>query len=244
MDQPSAKDRFRQALEQAGLYVAVEESDNVITLSGKVESNEARQAVVDIISAIAPGKPIDDGLEVEEIVPTTSPRFTVDDLPAGDLPESLDDLRTRDLEIEPDFTDQELETSTVDMAGEGGATIDPMPEGETVFFPPTDPVVAPAAGGNLEVLGGFSPTSDETLEVAPSVLDDQPGDEALADAVRRELREDAMTTDLVIDVSVRRGVVRLRGTVPSLEEASYAEGVASRLPGVQEVVEELEIAGY
>jgi hypothetical protein len=130
------------------------------------------------------------------------------------------------------------------MAGEASTTIDPQPEGETVFFPPTDPVVAPASGGNLEVLGGFTPTSDTSLEVEPSALDNQPGDEALADAVRRELREDALTTDLAINVIVRRGVVRLRGTVPTLEDAEHAGEVAGRLPGVAEVVEELEVPGY
>lgn len=71
--------------------------------------------------------------------------------------------------------------------------------------------------------------------------DNQPGDEALADAVRRELQEDVLTTALPIDVGVEEGVVHLYGTVEELEDAENAEEVASRVPGVLEVIDELEI---
>jgi osmotically-inducible protein OsmY len=69
------------------------------------------------------------------------------------------------------------------------------------------------------------------------------GDEGIADAVRRELREDASTTDLGLDVEVREGVVYLRGEVPLLEDAENAEAVAATVPGVIEVVDETEVAG-
>lgn len=52
-----------------------------------------------------------------------------------------------------------------------------------------------------------------------------------------ELREDAATTDLRVDVLVWDGVVRLRGTVPTLEDADNAEAVAARVPGVREELE-------
>ncbi|GAC1329644.1 MAG: hypothetical protein NVSMB2_28610 [Chloroflexota bacterium] len=68
------------------------------------------------------------------------------------------------------------------------------------------------------------------------------GDEALADAVRRELHQDASTTELRILVAVRNGVVHLRGQVPDLDDADNVEAVASRVPGIREVVEELEVA--
>ena len=71
----------------------------------------------------------------------------------------------------------------------------------------------------------------------------RPGDEAIADAIRRELREDALTTDLTIRVTVRDGVAHLRGSVPSLDDAESAEEVAGRVPGVREVIEELDVAG-
>ena len=111
-----------------------------------------------------------------------------------------------------------------------------------VYFPPTDPVVATDTRGRVQVLGGFSATSMDTVEVEPSASDALPGDEALADAIRRELREDALTTDLAVRVTVRRGVAYLRGTVPGLDDAENAEEVAGRVPGVREVVERLALA--
>jgi hypothetical protein len=134
----------------------------------------------------------------------------------------------------PDFTDQPLTTDYLEIAEDTDS-------GDTVYFPPTDPVVRPAPGGNIEVIGGFQATSMDTNEVAPSAIDGQPGDEALADAIRRELLEDASTTDLTIDVVVRNRVARLRGRVADIEDAENAEAVASRVPGVLEVIEELEV---
>ena len=74
-------------------------------------------------------------------------------------------------------------------------------------------------------------------------MDRRPVDEALADAIRRELAEDSATTDLNIVVAVRNGVAHLRGQVADLDDADNAEAVAARVPGVRDVVEELEVAG-
>ena len=60
--------------------------------------------------------------------------------------------------------------------------------------------------------------------------------------MRRELLEDAATTDLRVEVEVRDGVVRLRGTVQDVVDAENAEEVAARVPGVDEVLEELRVA--
>jgi osmotically-inducible protein OsmY len=103
-------------------------------------------------------------------------------------------------------------------------------------------VLTTDAHGRVQVLGGFGATSMDSVEVEPSASDAHPGDEALADTVRRELREDALTTDLVVDVAVVRGVACLRGTVPGLDDAENAEAVAARVPGVREVVEGLALA--
>jgi osmotically-inducible protein OsmY len=83
----------------------------------------------------------------------------------------------------------------------------------------------------------------ESLEVERSALDGRYGDEAIRDAVLRELREDAATTALVLDVQVHKGVVRIRGLVPDLVDAENAEEVASRLPGVVEVIDETKVEG-
>jgi osmotically-inducible protein OsmY len=83
---------------------------------------------------------------------------------------------------------------------------------------------------------------DSASEGAESVSSVGRGDEAIADDVRRELREDALTTDLEIRVLVRSGVAYLYGSVATLDDVEAAEEVASRVPGVIEVREELEVA--
>lgn len=108
-------------------------------------------------------------------------------------------------------------------------------------FPPTDPVVTTDPHGRTEVLGGFGEDALEETEVDRS-SDGRLGDEAIADAIRRELREDAATTDLPIQVFVRQGVAHLRGRVSGLEDADNAEAVASRVPGVRDVRDELTVA--
>ena len=114
------------------------------------------------------------------------------------------------------------------------------------YFPPTDPVVlrAPREQGGYSVVGGFSPTALDApidLEQLPRPLDQ--GDDEIARRVRLALKEDAGTFDLPIHVSVRQGIVHLRGVVPSIADAELAEEVASRAPGVVDVEEELEVIG-
>ena len=60
--------------------------------------------------------------------------------------------------------------------------------------------------------------------------------------MRRQLAEDSATTDLNIVVAVRNGVAHLRGRVSDLDDADNAESVAARVPGIRDVVEELEVA--
>lgn len=236
------REQIEQALAREGLPTVVEDDGTTIRLEGMVETPEAKVAATDVAMRYAAGRRLENNLEVEQERPETLLE-AVDGQPTmGDLPESLDEMRAAGGEFEPDFTDQELETSVVEMGGEASATDDPMPDGETVFFPPTDPVMRTNDQGDIEVLGGFGPTSMSSIEVERSALDGRLGDEAIADAIRRELREDALTTDLVIRVSVTRGVVRLHGAVPTLDDAENAEEVAGRVPGVVEVVEELDIA--
>src|SRR5258708_4520902 len=93
-------------------------------------------------------------------------------------------------EFEPDFTDQPgmHDPSEASGANRSGAD-DPAAEGHAVYTPPIDPVVKTDAHGRAEVLGGFG-TEDHAL-VERSASDGRIGDEALADAVRRRLAEDA-----------------------------------------------------
>jgi hypothetical protein len=130
-----------------------------------------------------------------------------------------------------DFTDQPLTTdATLVVEGDTDAT----------FFPPTDPVLRPGAGGQPEILGGFSPTAEPPPPDRSA--DGRIGDEALADAVRDALALDASTADLNLTVEVEDGVVHLRGQVLSIEDAENAEAVAAAVPGVVEVVDETELS--
>jgi hypothetical protein len=155
---------------------------------------------------------------------------------AAPVPESVDEIGRMGSEIDPDFTDQEVSTTSLEMAG-----VDVDEDRDETFFPPTDPVITTDSHGEAKVLGGFSATSDQSVEVARSASDGKLGDGAIADAVRRELAEDAATTALQIHAVVRDGVVLLRVTVPDMEDVDNAEEVASRVPGVREVVDELRV---
>ena len=217
----------------------MEVRDGEISLSGLVDTEEARQAAADIVAELAPGLRLSDDLDVQTTLPTEVSDFYSGDAPGADTPASLEEMAQREVEIDPDFTDQPLDTSGID-ADVAGTSAKEDEEGD-VFFAPTDPVLTTDARGEVQVLGGFSPTSDSDVSVERSALDGTYGDEAIADAVRRELREDAATTDLRVEVEVRNGVVRLRGTVQDVVDAENAEEVASRVPGVDEVVEELRV---
>lgn len=110
-------------------------------------------------------------------------------------------------------------------------------EGAEPYFAPTDPVLNDRG---RELIGGFDETSMDEIVVEPSTMDEEPGDEALAEAVRRELREDALTTDLHLAIEVKRGVAYIRGTADDIEDTDDAAEVASRVPGIQRVVTDIE----
>lgn len=231
--------RLEQQLAEAGFQVAVEQSDGSLILSGIVSSEESRQAVADIVADVAPDARIDNQLDVESVLPTDIDDFASQG-PSAELAESADEVRS---ELEPDFVDRPGLSDPLAAAGpESSNPEDPASDGE-VYTPPIDPVVTTDVHGAAHVLGGFELDSMEEAPVERSAMDRAPGDEALADAIRRELAEDASTTDLQIYVAVRNGVAHLRGQVTDLDDADNAEAVAARVPGVKDVVEELEVSG-
>jgi osmotically-inducible protein OsmY len=232
--------RIEDELSKAGLQVTVESSDGALVLNGVVDTEEARQAADDIAGLLAPDARIDNQLEVETILPTNLDDF-VGEQPTAELSETAADIEAGGGELEPDFTDQ-ASICDADQAS-GASSSDPedlASSGDAVYAPPIDPVVTTDAHGSAHVLGGFG--SGEEVEVESSASDRRPGDEALADAVRRELAEDAATAELTIFVAVRNGVAHLRGQVADLDDADNAESVAARVPGIREVVEELDVA--
>ena len=238
---PTLTARLEQQLADAGLQVAVEDSDGSLILSGIVDSEEARQAALDIVTEAAPAKRVDNQIEVETVLPTDLDDFSAAE-PTAELADDVEQIAQGGGELEPDFTDQPAVHVPTEAAGpDSWGPEDPAESGE-VYTPPNDPVLTTDSRGRAQILGGFESEADEP-PVEPSASDGQPGDEALADAIRQELREDSATADLSIYVAVRNGVAHLRGQVEDMDDADNAESVAARVPGVREVIEELEVAG-
>ena len=230
---------------QAGISAAVEVQDGVVRLNGMVDSAESQQAAADIAAQVAGGFRIDNALEVTGHLPATVDEAYAAEPSSGSFQplDAVEDLGARGGELEPDFTDQGRLADPNQAMGANGGADDPAADGNDVYTPATDPVVTTDARGQAQVLGGFGGSSTEEIEVDRSASDGRLGDQAIEDAVRRELREDAATTQLPLSVVVVRGVAHIRGHVGGLEDAEAAEEVASRVPGVREVVDETEVAG-
>lgn len=243
-DDSRASQIERAIREVAGLDVVVEDQGATIVLEGIVDSERDRQAAEDIAADLAGGADIDNALEVQDVFPMSVDVFT-DEIRSGDLTEDVEEIAAVGGQVNPDFTDQPIETDALVAAGPNeSADDDPAADqGERAYVPPIDRVTETEADGREAVLGGFQVSSMDDVSVGELVDDHAFGDEAIADAVRRELREDAATADLQqIRVIVRNGVVHLHGSVPDFEDADAAEEVAARVPGVREVSEELEVA--
>lgn len=228
---------------EAGIYVAARVEHGVVYLEGLVESAEQVEAASDIVQGLAGVERIENALEVEEF----------DDESEGGAPSTpeyadreyrmLDgDRERRGDELAPDFS-QPFPAVGSDVTSDSiVATEEAIP-----YVPPTDPVVRPAENDEgLEVVGGFGTTAmdeyPDDLETT-ALGEAPPGDEDLETRILAELEADAQTTDLLIHVIVRNGIAHLRGRVPTLADAEAAEAVAARVPGIREVVEELDIAG-
>ena len=231
--------RLNAVLEEAGIFVAAELDGDTLVLSGEVDSVENRQAALDVARALAEprGLRVEDALEVIEISPDKAfvGRDVAEDVGGGLAyadPDANPNARFDPaFELEADFTD-DIGTTDADRSAEEAVP----------YFPPTDPVVRPVDGPEeLEIVGGFGATSMDDLEGAASF--DERNDDDLAQAVQRELEEDALTIDLPIRAAALGGVVILRGEVPTIEDAENAEAVAARVGGVREVREELTITG-
>jgi len=234
--------RLEEQLAEAGLQVTVERTDGTWLLTGVVDTEEARTAAEDIVSQTVSDARIDNQIDVESVLPTDVDDF-VGDEPTAELADSIAEIQADGGDINPDFMDHPGLDNPNEAAGADSSGPDDPAESGDVYTAPVDPVITADAHGQPRVLGGFEVDSMADTPVERSAMDSVPGDEALADAIRRELSEDSATTDLNIGVAVRNGVVHLRGQVADLDDADNAESVAARVPGVRDVVEELEVAG-
>jgi osmotically-inducible protein OsmY len=237
VDERAFVDALTRALEVAGIYVAVELRDGTIALSGEISTRQERDAALDIAGAVAGarGLTVDDGLE---LIPTFP------DSAFGDFGNAdhgafgyLVADRDHDLRLDPGLEDEPDFAGDVGTRDAAEATAEAIP-----YFPSTDPVIWTTTDG----LGHSAVVGSGAISLDPDQRETawewRRTDADVEQDVRRELREDALTTDLQIDVEAHRGVVYIRGTVPMLEDAENAESVASRVDGVKEVREELAIA--
>lgn len=230
-------ERIEREISRAGLDVIVEEDGARLVLTGMVSTERERDAAVDIARALAAGHDVDDGIEVAGALPAQIGSGSVDETEAAGFAGATAGLESDDALSAVDLQDRGTLVDPTAASGPSGTHDDDVSEGGAVYVPSSDPV-----GTNREVIGGFQSDAMERVEVRRSALDGVTGDEALADAVRRELREDAATTDLDVFVEVQERVALLRGRVPMLQDAENAEAVAARVPGVAEVLEELSVA--
>jgi osmotically-inducible protein OsmY len=239
--------RLSRALsEQMGFPVQVTTEQQHLVLTGQADSEAARAEAQATLQELSPHAKLVNRLTVNESRRPRQDGYADHDRrgdqqrPAGS--ESLELAEGSDLD--PGFDDQPLETNAINVADDSVFDLDPPAEPDPVYFAPTDPVIGFNGQGGLEVLGGFAATSMSDVAVDRSTLDGQPGDEAIADAVRRELREDAETTSLALTVEVQDGIVHLSGRVADVSDAEDAEEIASRVPGVREVIDETQVAGF
>jgi osmotically-inducible protein OsmY len=232
---------IERALERvAGVHAAVEERGEDLVVSGLVGTRGEHEAALDIVASLAPEKRIVDNIDIVEVMPEEIDGLSLSEAAAGGFPTATPNT-SDDESLEPgDFTDQDILTNAIGAAGPSGTADQQISEGDEAYVPPTDPVRTPEG----DFLGGFQTTSMDSVRVPRSALDGTPGDEAIADTIRRELREDAATTDFDIEVSVNRGVVRIRGTVPTLDDAESVEEIAFRVEGVVDVYDELKISEF
>jgi osmotically-inducible protein OsmY len=211
-------------LEQVtGLRVSVGLHGRTATLRGRVPSAEARQAILGITAELAPRWRIIDDLDLDIAVPEAACHVRIRELDHPD--EGASTAEAVDV--------HSMETDAF-AAGESGEP----------FVPAIDPVVGLDHRGRVQVIGGFAISSLDEIDVEPSAHDPLPGDEALAEAIVRELREDASTTALEVSVEVHEGVATLRGTVAGPEDADAAESVVARVPGVLDIVDLLDVVAF
>ena len=238
----SLAERLERDLSDAGLYIVIGDTGREISLTGLVETEAEHEAVRDIVARVVGGaREVSDNVEVTGALPGDTMLGDLSEVEIEGFPGAEPGLADPESLDPGDFTDQrttqsagEAQLDALSTAPSDDPTDDPS-EGNVVYVPPIDPV-----GTDRNVIGGLQESSMESIEVERS-SDGTLGDEAIRDAILRELREDSATTALTIEVEVVAGTARLRGRVDDLDDVESAEEVAARVPGVVEVIEEFEV---
>jgi hypothetical protein len=102
------------------------------------------------------------------------------------------------------------------------------------YSPPVDPPVLPGGEEGIHVASGFGQSTDEEAWDNPPPR----GDEDIREQAVRALQQDSLTSHYQLYVDVEQGIIRLTGSVPSLDDVDHAMAVLTELPGVVDVLDE------
>jgi translation elongation factor EF-1beta len=151
------------------------------------------------------------------------------------------------LELQDELEGEDILGDIIDTAHSDGSTNNvqvAMDQG-LVYDPPTDPPVVPSDDlQGAEIAAGFASSIEDEPEVEnlPESVDDN--DEDIEQDIRRELGYNSETTHLDdVRVYVRDGVAYLRGTVLVEDDISIVEEFVRDLDLVEDIENELEVAG-
>jgi hypothetical protein len=168
-----------------------------------------------------------------------------------------DEVDTTDAEL----TDTELyegllgrsEISTIEDLAQAelrsDETDDPMVASQEglAYVPPMDPPVAtdPDDPQGLRVAAGFGMSADDEPYDSDHHSELLPVSDEFEARIREALRADASTTAYadLLAIGTRNRTVAVRGLVDDIDDSDNVVDVISRVTGVDEVIDELEIRG-
>lgn len=144
----------------------------------------------------------------------------------------------------PDDTESlELLTELELRDGETDDAFTASDEGLT-YVPPIDPPTLPSGSReDAEIASGFGVSALDEPYSPDSAASMLPGDDQMEALVREAIRAESATSPYAdtVSISVRDGVVTLRGLVVDLEDSDNLVMAAAYVEGVVEVLDELQI---
>jgi hypothetical protein len=139
-----------------------------------------------------------------------------------------------------DLADQELrvgETDDPNIAAEEGLT----------YVPPTDPPVVPDMDDpqGVRIAAGIGSSAEDGPYDSSHRAEELTSDDDFEERIREALRADAATSAYAetLAIGTRDGVVAVRGVVDDIDDTDMIVEVITRVTGVTEVRDELEVRG-
>lgn len=119
---------------------------------------------------------------------------------------------------------------------EAGGTSDALEASRDAepYMPPIDPPVLPGGRDGVHVSSGFGMSAEEEAAEGPAPVDD----EDIRQQAVLTLGQDSLASQYNLNVTVHSGVVHLRGSVGTMDEADSVAETLSSLQGVREVIDD------